>query len=217
MKKTIVIFLILIVALISGCSNTTQTINNENIQLKSRIAQLENDLDDKNKQITELQSKNFDPLTINYIENSTAKRFVEKKCDLLGLPIINSVKLNPIYQNTVMDILDTANVANIIWFYVKIPVNDSPSNMKGWIKETDTVLYTQDKIKSVQSEVMLKKGSSVYEVPNISSIKSTIPYKAEGYLRGRIEEKRDGYVRLECPGGNTIWVKEDSIIYPEVN
>jgi hypothetical protein len=217
MNKTIAIFLILLFTLSSGCSNPSQTINNENIQLKSRVAQLEKDLDDRNNKIAELQNKDFYPLTINYIQNSATKRFVEKQCDLLGLPVINSVKLNLIYKNTVVDILDTADVENNIWFYVEIPVNDSPSNMKGWIKESDTVLYTQDKIKSVQSEVTLKQGEAVYEVPNFSSIKSTTPYKADDYLRGRIEEKRDGYVRLECPGGNTIWVKEASIIYPEVN
>jgi outer membrane murein-binding lipoprotein Lpp len=217
MKKIIAIFLILLVVLISGCSNPTQTINNENIQLKSRVAQLENDLNDKNNQITELQNINFDPLTINYIENLTTKRFVEKQCDLLGLPIINSVKLNKIYENTVVTILDTVDVVNNIWFYVEIPVYDSPSNMKGWIKESDTVLYTKDKINSVQSDVRIKEGVAVYEVFEFSMIKTTKPYKAEDYLRGRIEEKRDGYARLGCPGGNTIWVKEDSIIYPEVN
>jgi outer membrane murein-binding lipoprotein Lpp len=217
MKKTIAIFLILLSTLISGCSNSNQIINNENIQLKSRVAQLEKDLDDKNNQIAELQNKDFYPLTINYIGNSTTKRFVEKQCDLLGLPVINSVKLNLIYENTVVAILDTANVANDIWFYVEIPVNDSPSNLKGWIKESDTVLYTQDKIKSIQSEVKVKQGEAVYEVSDFSNIKSTTPYKAEDYKRGRIEEKRESYVRLECPGGNTIWVKEASIIYPEVN
>lgn len=214
MKKTIAIFIVLSVIFISGCSDQTQTINNEIIQLKSRVEQLEKDLDDKNKQITELQNKDLDSLTINYIENSTAKRFVEKQCDLLGLPSINSIKLNQINENTVVTILDTANVANNIWFYVEIPVYDSPSNMKGWIKESDTVLYTQDKIASIQSEVKVKEGEAVYEVVDFSNIKSTTPYKAKDYLRGRIEEKRDGYVRLECPGGNTIWVKEASIIYP---
>lgn len=217
MKKTIAIFLILLVTVISGCSNTAQTIKNENVQLENIVAKLEKDLDDKNNQIAELQSKDFDPLTINYIENSTTKRFVEKQCDLWGLPVINSIKLNPIYQNTVVDILDTANVANIIWFYVEIPVYDSPSNMKGWIKESDTVLYTEDKITSVQGDVRVKKGDAVYEVFEFSNIKSTAPYKADNTIRGRIEEKREGYVRLGCPGGNSIWVKEASIIYPSLS
>ena len=217
MKKRIAVFLILLVTLISGCSNPTQTIKNENVQLENRVVQLEKDLADKNNQVAKLQNKDFDPLIINYIENSTTKRFVEKQCDLLGLPTINSVKLNLIYKNTVVAILDTAYVENNVWLYVEIPVNDSPSNMKGWIKESDTVLYTQDKVKNIQSEVRVKQGEAVYEVFDFSNIKSTTPYKADDVIRGRIEEKKDGYVRLNCPGGNSIWVKEASIIYPSLD
>ena len=218
MKKITYIILIIFVVLTSGCSNSNQAaVKFENEQLKNKITHIEKDLNDKNSKITELQNKDLSNLTINYIQNENSRRFVEKQCGLNGLPINNSIKLNTIKENTVVTILDTANVNNVIWIYVVIPVYDSPSNMKGWIKEAETVLYTKSKVKSVQSEVLVKNGEAVYEIFDFENRKSNTPYKANDVVRGRIEEKRDGYVRLSCPGGNTIWVKENSIIYPEVD
>ena len=218
MKKITYIILIIFVVLTSGCSDSNKAaVKLENEQLKNKITHIEKDLNDKNSKITELQNKDLANLTINYIQNENKSRFVEKQCDLIGLPINNSIKLNTIKENTVVTILDTAIVNNVIWIYVVIPVYDSPSNMKGWIKEAETVLYTKSKVKSVQSEVLVKNGEAVYEIYDFEDRKSITPYKANDAVRGRIEEKRDGYVRLSCPGGNTIWVKEDSIIYPKVD
>lgn len=217
MIKTIVIFLILLVMLASGCTDPNQTVKNENEQLKIKISELEKTLIDKNTKIDDLQLIDSGHIGISYMQNTNSKSLVEKQCDILGLPIDNSIRLNHIEENTVITIIDTANVGDIIWYYVSIPVYDTPINTKGWIKESDTVLYTKDKVKSVQGNVSIKEGADVYEVFEFSKIKTTTPYKAEDYLRGRIEEKREGYARLNCPGGNTIWVKEASIIYPEVD
>jgi hypothetical protein len=52
----------------------------------------------------------------------------------------------------------------VIWLYISIPVYDAPMNYKGWIKESDTVLYTKDKINSVQGDVKVKKGW-LYKIP----------------------------------------------------
>lgn len=213
MKRLINIILIILAMLISGCSNSSQAVKNENEQLKSKVAQLEKDLNDKDLKLTELQNNGLGSLTINYIENTNSKRFVEKQCDLAALPMDNSIKLNTIKENTVVTVLDTANVNDIIWYYVSIPVYDSPSNYKGWVKESNTVTYTKDKMKSVQGDVLVKTGEDVYEGFEFSVIKSARPYKAGDGIRGRIEEKRDGYVRLSCPGGKDIWVKEGSIVY----
>ena len=30
-------------------------------------------------------------------------------------------------------------------------------------------------------------------------------------------DKRDGFIRINCSGGKTIWVKDTSIIYPNVD
>lgn len=217
-KKNFIIFIVFFV-LLSGCSNESQSIKSENEQLIIKISQLEKELSDKNSRISELQNLQNNALKnimINYIENRSSKMFVEKKCDLLALPIENTIKLNLIDENTVVNVLDTAEVNNIIWLYVLIPVYDTPSNYKGWIKETDSVLYTKEIMNKVQSDVKVIKGEDVYDTSNFEDIKIVIPYKANKE-RGRIVEKKDGYLRINCPGGKTIWVKDTSIIYPDVD
>lgn len=219
MKKKIFIIFIIFVVLLSGCSNESQSIKSENEQLIIKISQLEKELSDKNSKISELQDSQNNAIKnimINYIENRSSKMFVEKKCDLLALPIENTIKLNTIEENTVVNVLDTTEVNNAIWLYVSIPVYDTPSNYKGWIKETNSVLYTKEIINKVQGDVKVIEGEDVYETSNFEDIKIVIPYKANSE-RGRIVEKKDGYVRINCPGGKTIWVKDTSIIYPDVD
>lgn len=217
MKRIISIMLIAFIVMLVGCSRDSKVVRNENEQFKSKIAQLEKDLNEKNSKLIELQNKELKNLTINYVQNINNKRFVEKQCDLLSLPVDNIIKLNSIEKNTVVTVLDTTNVNNVIWLYISIPVYDSPSNYKGWIKESDSIQYTKDKISKVQSDVKVRKGEAVYEVVEFANIKSATPYKAQDGEHGRIGEKKDGYISLQCSGGKTIWVKEGSVIYPEID
>lgn len=216
MKKKVFIIFIVLVVFLSGCSNESQSIKSENEQLKIKISQLENELRDKNSKISELQKNIIQSFNINYIENISSKMFVENKCDLFALPIGNAPKLNNINENTVVTVLDTAEVNNIIWLYVSIPVYDTASNYKGWLKESDSVFYTKDIMTKVQSDVKVKEGEDVYETSNFDDIKIIAPYKANKE-NGRIVEKKDEYVRINCPGGKTIWVKDTSIVYPDVD
>lgn len=209
MKEKIIVFLFILTALFCGCSDKSRLIKQENEQLKIMIEELESELQNL-KPDSEIVS-----ITINYMDNKSKKVFVETQIDLLGLPLDNSIKINTIYENTVVDVLDTAVVNNATWLYVSIPVLKSPSNYKGWIKESDTVLYTEDIMSKVRSVVTVTDNEDVYETFNFEDIDKVTPYKANKE-RGRIEEKKDGYARIDCTGGKTIWVKETSIIYPDV-
>jgi len=199
-----------------GCSKNSKAIEDENIELKKKIAQLEDVLKTKDNKITGegIEKENF---TINYIENASSKRFVVNQLDLLSFPSTDSVHLNSIAPNTVVNIFDTAEVDNVIWLYVSIPVYDSPSNYKGWIKEADTIAYSKDMMSKVQSNITVKSGAKVYETESFEGIKTSTPYKSSGEEQGRIQERKEGYVKLECAGGKTIWVKDTEIIYPEID
>ncbi len=35
--------------------------------------------------------------------------------------------------------------------------------------------------------------------------------------RGRLEERKSGYVRMSCPGGWGFWVAEDQVMYPSID
>lgn len=163
-----------------------------------------------------IQSKNsIDDLQLRYIDYSFKKVFIEKEIDLLGLPESAGPIINKISKNTVVKVIKAANVKDSIWLYIEIPVLDSPVDFRGWIREADTIKYTKEQIKLVQSPVTIKSGESVYEVDDFNKIQSSKPLAANENDWGRIEEKRDGYVSLDCPGGRTVWVKESSLVYPE--
>ena len=215
MKKIFSALFFIFILLLCGCSNDSNALRKENVLLKNRVVQLNKDINDRNNKIKELQNRCINDLTITYYTNTEKKIFVEKQINLLALPANNSLFINIIQGNTVVSVLDTASVNNEMWYYVLIPVYDSPINYKGWIKKSDTVPYTKDKINKVQSDVTVKAGDNIYETEDYSSIKSTAPQKSNGE-RGRIIEKQGGYLKLMCPGGRNIWIKESSAIYPEV-
>lgn len=213
MKKLFCVFTLFI--LLSLCSCSYNNMEYENNQLKSQVKQLEKELGEKSKEIAELKNANK-TFTINYMQNTNSKRFIEKQCSLLALPVDSSIIMRTISENTVVTVIDTAEVNSTIWLYISIPVYDSPSNYKGWIRESDSVPYTEEMKSKVQSDVTVKKGECVYETYDFADIKSTTPYIAEYEEHGRIIERCEGYLQLSCPGGKTIWVKDTSVIYPPI-
>ena len=51
------------------------------------------------------------------------------------------------------------SVGQTLWYYVTIPVYDTPSNVKGWIQAKDTKAFTQDKVTQVQSDITVAAGA----------------------------------------------------------
>lgn len=236
MKKLLLILLILTAVIQCGCTDTDksameritlleedieQCINEiEQLELKnekaeSEIKKLESDLYSKNNKIAKLNEEKIETLIINYISNESRKVFIEEQKNLFALPDDKSQILSYIMSYSVIDVMDTVEVNNVVWLYVSIPVYDTPSNYKGWVRNSDTVAYTKDKISSVKSDVKVIAGSEVIESFAFPDIKEVIPDIAEDYESGRISDKRDGYVRLDCHGGRSIWVHEEDLIYPE--
>lgn len=208
-RRFIFVVTLFCIIIISGCTNQNQTLKDENIKLKAQITQLQKDL-----KIAESSNNKLQSISINYMDYSFKKRFVGKESKILGLPYDEAIVLNTIGPNTVVAVFDAAAVENDVWLYVEVPVYDSPINMKGWIRESETSEYNKDKVKSVQSDVTVKAGADVYEADDFSSINLVKPTKADGSDRGRIKEKKEGYVCISCPGGRTIWVSEKDVVYP---
>jgi len=208
-RRLIFTAVLLCTIMLSGCVSQNQTLKDENTKLKAQITQLQKDLKTAKSSNNKLQS-----ISINYMDYSFKKRFVGKESKILGLPYDESIVLNTIGPNTVVTVFDAATVVNDVWLYVEVPVYDSPINMKGWIRESETSEYNKDKVKSVQSDVTVKAGADVYEADDFNSISTANPTKADGSDRGRIKEKKEGYVCISCPGGRTIWVSENDVVYP---
>lgn len=236
MKKIVSMLFILSAVILFGCTNTNISAEDQIMQLNQEIKHLDQEIQhfetknqkveremkdlkaelyDKNKEITKLKEEKIETLSINYISSDAKKVFIEEQKNLLALPDDKSQIFNYIMSYSVIDVLDTAEVNNEIWLYVSIPVYDTPSNYKGWIRNSDTTAYTKDKISSVKSDVKVKAGSEITEAYDFADIKTVIPDITEYDESGRISDKRDGYVRLDCHGGRSIWVRAEDIIYPE--
>jgi len=197
----------IVLTLIIGCSFSATELE------KSKLSRLETENGLLKQQIAQLN----EPLSMTYITYNEKSRFVPKASQILALPIKGSYVFRPIEPNTVVTVFDAVSTGqNDLWLYVGIPVYDSPVNMKGWITEADTVALTRDNVKLVQSDVIVGKGTDIYEVFEFEKISTTNPVKENFDKRGRLVEKRHGWARLSCPGGSDIWVQEKDLIYPIV-
>ena len=211
------IIIIIIIIIYSNESNNfkcgNQILEIENIRLKNKILQLEKDVSDLKLTKDDINKK---ILSIYYIEVNDKVRFIEKENNILALPESGSSIMRPVDTNTLATVYEKALVNDESWLFVQIPTYDSPINNRGWIKESDTTVYTKDKMKLVQSDVEIKAGSEVYETFEFKDIKTTTPIKLIMKDSGRLLEKKEGYCRIFHAGGRDIWVKESSVIYPEV-
>ncbi|MHB8963380.1 MAG: hypothetical protein ACYC5K_09540 [Saccharofermentanales bacterium] len=219
MKKLICVFLLPVVMYLCSCTNNMEYKIN---QLKDQIILLEREIDDKNEKIEKLKNDKNEIsdnsyLSINYIENSDSKRFIEEQRDLLAIPVDNSLIMRTIDENTVVTVIDTAVVDDLIWFYISIPVYDTPNNYKGWVRETDSIPYTESLKAKVLSEIIVKPGEDIYATIDFADIGSIPPYTSENEIRGRITIRKEDYLQLTCAGGEIIWVKESSVIYPPID
>ena len=149
-----------------------------------------------------------------YVEPEYQVRFVENELDLLFLPYDNARVQRKIMPNTLVQVNDLVIVEDECWLYVTVPVYDTPMNMKGWIKESDTVPFTKDKERKVQSDVTIKAGTLIYEVRDFADISEDLAQELLSDTRGRLIEKREGYAKISAPGGREFWLEEEYIIFP---
>lgn len=213
----ICIILILLVMIVLVYRNNLSK-NEQIIKLQNRLEKLEYEIEEKDKKINELvdfkENFNFSGGML-YIEPKYKVRFIEKELKLLLLPYEKSYVLNIIEPNTLIKVNDLVEVKGERWLNVTIPVYDSPMDFKGWVKESDTVPFTEEKEKKVQSDVSLKENTPYYEVSDVNEIIKDNIKKLPYDVNGRIEQNRNGFVLIEAPGGCFFGVEEKYVIYPK--
>lgn len=215
MKKLLMgVVLVLIISLI-GCIEDDMVKD-----LRDKITELEEQVKEKDIKINELKTKvkkkNKYP-SLSYVEVKEDKVFVDKEIQAFVYPEVNT-SLRSIPKNSIIQVLDRVWVGGSStneWLYVTIPVQDSPMDMKGWIKSKDTYAYTEDIKNIVQSDILVKEGTEVYEVELFDQIETTKSIKLSYDVIGRIEEKKEGFYRISYGGGGGFWVEEEYIVYPD--
>lgn len=81
---------------------------------------------------------------------------------------------------------------------MSVQVYDSPTNMKGWIPEKETIALTKDNVKLVQSDITFGKGTMIYEVFELEKISVTKPVQAYNEQRGRLVTSVQSVINVYC-------------------
>jgi len=224
MKKVVIGFgLVLLILSLNGCTSAEiGALKKENEELRKKIEAYDEKIKNLENEIESME-KVLDDSTqiasISYIDYTYKQRFVPKEIKLHVYPQEGVSALRTIEENTVVRVIHAGiseSEDRKLWLYVNIPVYDTPMDCYGWIREEDTEPYTKETQKLVQSDVTAEEGTEIFEVFEFEKIQGTQPTKLPYDVRGRIEEKKEGYVRLSCPGGWDFWLKEEYIHYPDI-
>lgn len=220
-KKIITLLSILLVLTLSVSIyyiHDENKLKSENVILKEKLDKYQSDLVSKELELEGIKKSQMQRrLSITYVSYDYKRRFISDKTFILSLPSSESPIMNEILPNTIVEVIHAALVDGVKWLYVLMPVYSGPDNMYGWIKESDTKQYTKEVQKFVQSDVKVMPKSPVFRTNSYDSINSTNPDTlTNNDIRGRIEKRKDGYVELQCTGGETFWLKEEYLIYPIV-
>lgn len=223
MKRVIIIFIFVTIIFFNGCSSDVK-LADENSDLKEKIEKLEKEISNLKSTISEMRLVEKDnsedqaeyPL-ITYCSYESSYRFIPEEINILWFPLSGSEPVTTVPRNSLVHILDAGlseKEGGELWLYIEAPVYDTPMNYKGWIREKDTVEFTEEIRTSVQSDVYVKEGTAIYEVYEFELISEAPAEILSSDARGRLEEKRNGYARVACAGGGGFWVEEKYINYP---
>lgn len=214
MKRLGIIYLILSLLVLTniftytGFTTKIKELDTANRLLQEQVNQLEAE-----------KKNNYKPqVSMTYTDyGHYNKVLVPKECHLNALPITDFVTIRLIEANTAVPVLDTViSNDNNIWFYVETLALDTPMNLKGWIRESDTVRYT-DENRYEARNVAVEEGTPVYEGYLAEHIGATEPVILDIKKYGMIQKTHEEWVRLAAAGGWGFWVNKKDIIYPSVD
>ncbi|WP_456279118.1 hypothetical protein [Bacillus sp. AK128] len=216
LRKTRLCLFFFILFVISGCSSDELSqLREERDQLRSKINLLEKENKQLRKEASQVPS-NQDMLTFTYLDIKESHRFIPKEVPLLILPNKESQQLNQIQPNTVVEVHDFVDVNGEVWLHVTIPVFDTPINMKGWIKEIDTQLYTTEIQDLVSQPIFLKKGTPVYQFGLFNELQAVEPVEIDMDQNCFVSDRQDDFLALGCAGGTSYIVSKEFVVFPEV-
>jgi hypothetical protein len=181
MKRTLTKFLCgLLALLICGCTDSNKVSRDELNKLQEQYIALENEnkeleaeVDRLTVQINDIQ-KNLDvkPIQMNRVwgvsyigllENEMV-RFIENQAELRALPFDDAPTINSIGEKTLVTVVLKASNGyyddlDTVWYYVSIPVYDTPSDCYGWVKYSQTSDYTIENQKLLLDPISIRIGA----------------------------------------------------------
>lgn len=219
MKKVLQFSIILILIIAFGwLLKSTILINRENKELNSKVQDLQ-------KIVTSLQTDNAElreelkPKMLTYMGYGYRYRFVENEIKMYQMPGEVYSQIGKLPPNTVVEVQDAVKIKNDeMWLYITLPnpLQSEAINIKGWIKEKETMLLTKSNQEKIVNGVIIKSGTPVYNMIDFDSIKTSKPETLKDGVIGSIIGKRNNYIEVSIGRGWVLWVESRFISYPPI-
>lgn len=207
--------------MLSSCSNIKEnnvTISNEQYQLliqensslKAEIDELQNLISElkKNGELKELNNTEF--INVAYIGYDQQYRYIEADKEIFWYPSDSALKVTSLPENALVEVLFAGYPhENEIWLFVVVPVFDTPSNNRGWIRESDTQKYTKQILKNIEAGIIIRKGTIGYNSGGGEVV-------TEQDSKGLVEKRENGKVLVMFAGGYETWYNEEDLAYPDI-
>ena len=103
-------------------------VNSQNTKLKSKLSKYTN---------------NKNSIKLKFIKPNTHMGIIKKESNVLIAPIDESILLHKNKIKMEVRILDKADVENVSWYYIALPVDEN-INSRGWVKQSDFSLFYDD-------------------------------------------------------------------------
>lgn len=211
MKFKIILWMLVIVITVLGAScsgNTGNTSKAGTVNDKVTPATVSNEAG-KDTAIAENPAVNDAAfLSVTYIGYEEHYRFISKSSAILWMPDENGPKVCDL-SNTLVEVMFAGyTTEDCTWLFVSFRTYDTPSNNRGWIRESNTEKYTKENQKLVK-DIMIPKGTRRADRNEEN---------AENYDRfGLIEKQEEDKVLVMFAGGDEGWYYKKDIKYPPVD
>lgn len=148
------------------------------------------------------------PLSVTYTTYKEHYRFISKSAPVLWMPDDSSPKVCDL-ENKLVNVLFAGYTSeDNVWLYVSFMTYDTPTNNRGWIRESQTAKYTKNNQNLVKDIIIPKKTMGVDKNEN----------NVESYDQfGLIEKQEKDRVLVMFAGGKEVWYYKKDIKYPPLN
>jgi hypothetical protein len=221
--------LLLFAALLSACGPAAPQASAGTNADRQRIADLEKKLAGDEEALARLQEElaanerafsalqaeaeasGIRDVSVAYSDYGRKRVFVPGVADMLWAPYGGAPRAAQVPSNSVVEVLFAGDAGDGLWLYILFPTYDAPSDNRGWLRESDTEVYTEATRAYVQGDVYVPAGTLVADAASGDRI------RLESDARGRIVARDRGRVRIAAAGGLEFWVDSRLVSYPEID
>ncbi len=151
------------------------------------------------------RSPGYETLSVTYMGYEEQYRFISKSAPLLWMPDDTSPKVCDLNDTLVEVVFAGYTTYDTTWLFVVFRTYDTPTNNRGWIRESNTEKYTKENQKLVK-DIIIPKGTLGVD-KNENHVES---YDQFGFIEKQEEDK----VLIMFAGGKEAWYYKKDIKYP---